>query len=65
MEEKAILTFFSFNEIFEKEIKKGKKYSQAYEDAEHYHEEKYGQRRYSSYNSFRISRQKKIRKKIN
>lgn len=62
MDERAILTFWSFNELFEKEIKTGCPYYEAYNHIEQYHEVKYGQRRYNSYDAFRMARTRSLKK---
>ena len=59
--DEVILTFWSFNNRFEDEIKHGKRYKEAYESVESYHEQHYGQRRFTSYDAFRKSRERKIR----
>ena len=55
-------TFDGFNRVFEQNIKKAKSYKEAYEKAEESHEAIFGNRCYNSYDSFRHTRHKKIRK---
>lgn len=53
-------TFEGFNSVFEKLIKQEKTYVQAYIEAEEMHVRLFGKLRYSSYDSFRLTRQKAI-----
>lgn len=62
----ATLLAKKFNEIFDQKLTKPDiSHHQAYEDAEKDFETKYGFRKYTCFDSFRISRSKRIRKKGN
>ena len=56
------LTYEGFNKRFEEHIKKTTTYKEAYERVEGEHESNFGHRKYNSYDSFRITRHKKINK---
>ena len=58
----ACLTFDGFNKMFEKKIRIVDTYEKAYNEVENYHSERFGDRKYSDYQSFRQVRNKKIRK---
>ena len=58
----ACLTFDGFNKMFEKKIRIVDTYEKAYNEVESYHSERFGDRKYSDYQSFRQVRNKKIRK---
>lgn len=53
-----------FAAIYEKLVPKSKTYVDAYETVEIMHQEVFGKRRYSDYNSFRNVRNKAIKKTI-
>lgn len=48
-----------FDKLFEQEINQAETYEQAYERLEREYQQAFGERRYSSYDSFRISRHKR------
>lgn len=52
-----------FHSIFEKHLRKQVTHSKAYEDAEAEFQGKYNHNKYSGFESFRISRRYRIRKK--
>jgi hypothetical protein len=56
------MTFHGFNAMFEAEAKY-LTLCEAYTMTEYHHEVKYGHRRYSSYDSFRKLRERKIKDK--
>lgn len=52
-----------FDSIFEAKLQKQIPHHKAYEEAEEQFEDEHNHRKYSSYESFRISRSKRINKK--
>jgi hypothetical protein len=56
------MTYEGFNEEFENTLRRCKSLKQAYELVEEEHERKYGERKYSGYNSFRNVRGGRIKK---
>lgn len=52
-----------FDEIFEAKLKKQIPHHKAYEEAEDEFEGEYNHRKYSSFESYRVSRSKRINKK--
>jgi len=59
----ALLSPAGFEKRFHKNCKKTKNYEEAYEETEKEYEENFGKRRYSSYDSFRVTKNRKIRNK--
>lgn len=57
----ALLSPSGFEKRFYKNCKSSKSYSEAYEKTEQEYESNFGKRRYSSYDSFRVTKNKKIR----
>jgi len=55
------MTFWGFNKLFEKNLKHAKTYVEAYEQTETYHSQHFGDRRFSCYDSFRVSRNRKVK----
>ena len=58
----AKATSESFNRRYEDNMGKAKSYKKAYEMTEQDHEEDFGERKYSDYESFRITRGKYLKK---
>lgn len=61
-EEKRLLTFTGFNQAFEEETTRSKTYKEAFQKVEDQVEQTFGIEKYSSYDSFRNSRKKKLKK---
>ena len=57
----ALLSPSGFERRFHKHCKETKNYEQAYEKTEKEYEASFGKRRYSSYDSFRVTKNRKIR----
>jgi hypothetical protein len=53
---KGTATPASFNERYEDNLSKAKTYKEAYELTEQEHVKKFGDRKYSSYTSFKVNR---------
>ena len=60
----ALLSPSGFEKRFHKHCKATKTYEQAYEKTEKEYEETFGKRRYSSYDSFRVTKNRKNRNKV-
>ena len=58
----ALLSPAGFEKRFHKHCKDHKNYEQAYEQTEKEYEQNFGKRRYSSYDSFRVTKNRKNRK---
>jgi len=59
----ALLSPSGFENKFHKYCKSSKTYEQAYERVEKEYEQTFGKRRYSSYDSFRVTKNRKNRNK--
>ena len=59
----ALLSPAGFEKRFHKNCKEVKNYEEAYELTEKEYEENFGKRRYASYDSFRVTKNRKIRNK--
>lgn len=57
----ALLSPAGFEKRFHTHCKETKNYEQAYEKTEKEYEKNFGKRRYSSYDSFRVTKNRKIR----
>ena len=57
----ALLSPSGFEKRFHKHCKETKTYSEAYELTEKEYQKNFGKRRYSSYDSFRVTKNRKIR----
>ena len=57
----ALLSPAGFEKRFHKHCKNSKNYEQAYEQTEKEYEQNFGKRRYSSYDSFRVTKNRKNR----
>lgn len=60
----ALLSPAGFEKRFHKYCQDTKTYERAYEKTEKEYEEHFGKRRYSSYDSFRVSKNRKKRNKV-
>lgn len=56
------LTAEGFEEVFFDEVRTSSTYMEAYEKVEVWHEETFGKRRYSDYNSFRNTKTQRMKK---
>ena len=61
----ALLSPNGFDKRFWKYAKESKTYTEAYEKTEIEHEKHFGKRKYSYYNSYRNSRDKRIKRNAN
>ena len=59
----ALLSTVGFEKRFHKNCKKSKTYKYAYELTEQEYKQSFGKRRYSSYDSFRVTKDRRNRKK--
>lgn len=57
-----LLEIDGFNKAFEEKMAEHKTYSEAYEEVERLHYAKFGKRKYSDYESFRVFRTRLIKK---
>lgn len=58
-----LLDLEGFNEKFEEELRNHRTQEEAYEHTEQLHEQFFGRRKYSGYDSFRKVRERKLKKK--
>lgn len=59
VKEKIQMTDDGFIEVYESQVKQARTYTQAYENTETMHEITFGHRRYSSYHSFEVVKNRK------
>lgn len=60
----ALLSPAGFEKRFHKNCKLSKTYEDAYDLTEHEYEKNFGRRRYASYDSFRVTKNRKNRNKV-